>query len=65
MVDGKWFSRKGKSTSPEMTTEFINSVTERYIELFEKVSGKEFLKNENQKPLDRIRENVVNVLRGK
>ena len=59
------FQGKENQQVPEMTTEFINSVTERYIELFEKVSGKEFLKNENQKPLDRIRENVVNVLRGK
>jgi phosphoribosylaminoimidazole-succinocarboxamide synthase len=59
------FQGKENEQVPEMTTEFINSVTERYIELFEKVSGKEFLKNENQNPLDRIRENVVNVLQGK
>ena len=59
------FKERKINKFPEMTTEFINSVTERYIELFEKVSGKEFLKNENQNPLDRIRENVVNVLRGK
>ena len=58
------FQGKENQQVPEMTTEFINSVTERYIELFEKVSGKKFLKNEHQNPLERIRENVVNILRG-
>ena len=57
------FQGKENQQVPEMTTEFINSVTERYIELFEKVSGKKFLKNEHQNPLERIRENVVNILR--
>lgn len=58
------FQGKENQQVPEMTTEFINSVTERYIELFEKVSGKKFIKNEHQNPLERIRENVVNILRG-
>lgn len=58
------FQGKENQQVPEMTTEFINSVTERYIELFEKVSGRKFLKNEHQNPLERIRENVVNILRG-
>ena len=58
------FQGKENQQVPEMTTEFINSVTERYIELFENVSGKKFLKNEHQNPLERIRENVVNILRG-
>ena len=58
------FQGKENQQVPEMTTEFINSVTERYIELYEKVSGKKFLKNEHQNPLERIRENVVNILRG-
>ena len=58
------FQGKENQQVPKMTTEFINSVTERYIELFEKVSGKKFLKNEHQNPLERIRENVVNILRG-
>ena len=58
------FQGKENQQVPEMTTEFINSVTERYIELFEKVSGKKFLNNEHQNPLERIRENVVNILRG-
>lgn len=29
-----------------MTDEFVNSVTERYIELFEKITGQQFVKEE-------------------
>ncbi|MEC9187331.1 MAG: phosphoribosylaminoimidazolesuccinocarboxamide synthase [Bacteroidota bacterium] len=56
------FQGKENQQVPEMTAEFVNSVTERYVELFEKVSGQTFLKDENQNPLERIRKNVVNAL---
>ena len=56
------FQGKENQQVPEMTPEFVNSVTERYVELFEKVSGQRFLKDEHQNPLERIRENVVNAL---
>lgn len=36
------FQGKEGQTIPEMSDEFVNSVTERYIELYEKVSGKKF-----------------------
>ena len=56
------FQGKENQQVPEMTAEFVNSVTERYVELFEKVSGQTFLKDEHQNPLERIRKNVVNAL---
>ena len=56
------FQGKENQQVPEMTAEFVNSVTERYVELFEKVSGQAFLKDEHQNPLERIRKNVVNAL---
>ena len=56
------FQGKENQQVPEMTTEFVNSVTDRYVELFEKVSGQTFHKDEHQDPLERIRENVVNAL---
>ena len=56
------FQGKENQQVPEMTVEFVNSVTERYVELFEKVSGQAFLKDEHQNPLERIRKNVVNAL---
>ena len=56
------FQGKENQQVPKMTTEFVNSVTERYVELFEKVSGQAFLKYEHQNPLERIRKNVINAL---
>ena len=29
---------------PEMTDEFVNEVSERYIELYEKITGEKFIK---------------------
>ena len=56
------FQGKENQQVPVMTTEFVNSVTERYVELFEKVSGQGFLKDKHQNPLERIRKNVINAL---
>jgi phosphoribosylaminoimidazole-succinocarboxamide synthase len=43
---------------PEMTPEYIESVSERYIELFEKVSGDQFQRADNENRKQRIKENV-------
>ena len=43
---------------PELTDEFITSVTDRYIELFEKITGDKFVKAETATPVDRIEKNV-------
>jgi len=56
------FQGKENQQVPEMTAEFVNMITERYVELFEKVSGQAFLKDEHQNPLERIRKNVINAL---
>ncbi|PUZ23084.1 phosphoribosylaminoimidazolesuccinocarboxamide synthase [Chitinophaga parva] len=40
------FQGKEGQTVPEMTDEFVHSVTERYIELFEKITGKKFVKQQ-------------------
>ncbi len=38
------FQGKDGQQVPEMTDEFVNSVTDRYIELYEYISGKKFEK---------------------
>lgn len=38
------FQGKDGQQVPEMTDEFINSVSERYIELFENITGRQFVK---------------------
>ncbi len=43
------FQGKEGQQVPEMTDEFVNSVTERYIELFENITGKKFKKEDYSK----------------
>ena len=47
---------------PEMTEEFIQSVSNRYIELFEKVTGTPFVKAKTSSLHERIEENVAEYL---
>ena len=49
-------------TVPEMTPEFVQSVSERYIELYEKITGMKFVKADESKLTDRIAENTLNCL---
>ena len=53
------FRGKDGQKIPEMNKEFVKSVSERYIELFEKVSGTKFEKPELENPLERIEKNVL------
>ena len=53
------FKEKMVKRIPEMNKEFVKSVSERYIELFEKVSGTKFEKPELENPLERIEKNVL------
>lgn len=48
---------------PHMPEEFVNSVTDRYIELFEKITGDTFEKADNSSIEARIESNVLNALR--
>jgi len=56
------FQGKEGQTIPEMTPDFINLVTERYIELFEKVGGKSFIKSDQSDISSRIEKNVLSFL---
>ena len=48
---------------PEMTSEIVNSISERYIELYEKVTGKKFEKaDESDDILKRIEKNIADCL---
>ena len=47
---------------PNMPEEFVGSVTERYIELFEKITGDSFEKADNSDIEARIEMNVLNAL---
>jgi phosphoribosylaminoimidazole-succinocarboxamide synthase len=57
------FQGKEGQTVPEMTDEIVLSISERYIELFENISGEKFNKAEVSNITARIEENVVNYLK--
>tara|TARA_R110002012_G_scaffold6480_6_gene29925 strand:+ start:25324 stop:26271 length:948 start_codon:yes stop_codon:yes gene_type:complete len=46
-------------TVPEMTDEYIETVSERYIELYENITGDAFAKADTSNILDRIEKNVL------
>jgi phosphoribosylaminoimidazole-succinocarboxamide synthase len=56
------FQGKEGQEVPELKEEFINSVSERYIELFENLTGKPFEKAEISNIEQRIEKNITNYL---
>jgi phosphoribosylaminoimidazole-succinocarboxamide synthase len=49
-------------TMPDMPDEFVQTITERYIELYERISGNTFVKAETSDIANRIQSNVENYL---
>lgn len=56
------FQGKSGQEVPAMTTDFVNQVTERYIELYERITGDKFQKAEGADVLKRIERNVLEFL---
>ncbi len=49
-------------TMPDMPDEFVQTITNRYIELYERISGNTFVKSETSDIVNRIQSNVENYL---
>jgi phosphoribosylaminoimidazole-succinocarboxamide synthase len=63
----EWLMEKGfqgleGQKVPEMKDDFILQISNRYIELYEKITGEEFVKSESENPTERIEENVIETL---
>jgi phosphoribosylaminoimidazole-succinocarboxamide synthase len=56
------FQGKEGQTIPEMTPEKVASISERYIELYEKITGETFEKSQTDDIAGRIKQNVLNYL---
>jgi phosphoribosylaminoimidazole-succinocarboxamide synthase len=56
------FQGKEGQVVPEMTDERVKEISERYIELFEKITGKTFEKISLENSSERIKNNVENAL---
>lgn len=61
LIANSFQGKEGQSV-PEMSDEWINQISERYIELFEKVSGKKFIKDDSEDVLNRVETNITNYL---
>lgn len=57
------FQGKDGQEVPEMTDEVVNSISDRYIELFENVTGDSFEKPLENDPLNRIQTNINRYLK--
>ena len=57
LIENGFMGQEGQKV-PEMTPEFIESVSERYIELYEHITGKKFHKADETNLEDRIKTNV-------
>ncbi|MES2446804.1 MAG: phosphoribosylaminoimidazolesuccinocarboxamide synthase [Bacteroidota bacterium] len=56
------FQGKDGQVIPEMTEEIVTSISDRYIELYEQITGDKFVKNTSSNILQRIETNVNNAL---
>lgn len=63
LIDNGFQGKEGQVV-PVMTEEIINSISERYIELYEQITGDKFVKNLTSSIANRIEANVNNALTG-
>ncbi len=56
------FQGRDGDVLPEMTDEFVRSVSDRYIELYEKIIGEKFVKEDASNILKRVEKNIHSFL---
>ena len=56
------FQGKEGQQMPYMSSKYIDSVSDRYIELYEKILGKEFIKEDTSNILQRVEDNILEYL---
>ena len=52
------FQGKEGQVIPEMSDEWVNEISDRYIELYEKVTGEAFVKNDTENLKQRVEKNI-------
>jgi phosphoribosylaminoimidazole-succinocarboxamide synthase len=57
------FQGKEGQVIPEMTPEIVNSISDRYIELYEQITGEAFAKGDNKEVLTRVEGAINSALR--
>jgi phosphoribosylaminoimidazole-succinocarboxamide synthase len=62
LMDNGFQGKEGQQV-PEMTDEFVNEVSERYIELYEKITGEKFIRSDITNVPERIERNCRTFLK--
>lgn len=62
LIENGFMGKEGQQV-PEMTDEFVDSVSKRYIELYEHITGRKFEPAPESNLTERIEANVVNCLK--
>ncbi|MGB4401196.1 MAG: phosphoribosylaminoimidazolesuccinocarboxamide synthase [Daejeonella sp.] len=56
------FQGKEDQAIPKMDDEFVKSVSDRYIELYEHITGDKFIRQDNSDPISRVEHNISEAL---
>ena len=62
LMDNGFQGKEGQQV-PEMTYEIVTSISERYIELYEHITGEKFVKEDTSNIAERIEKNVTEYLK--
>lgn len=62
LIENNFQGKEGQQV-PDMSNEFVESVSQRYIELYENIAGEKFQKAEGQNIHERIEKNVLQALK--
>ncbi|MCF8452819.1 MAG: phosphoribosylaminoimidazolesuccinocarboxamide synthase [Pedobacter sp.] len=57
------FQGKEDQLIPEMTPEFVKSISDRYIELYEQITGDKFIKHDHSNALKRVENNIIEAIK--
>jgi len=63
LIENGFQGKEGQQV-PEMTPERVRSISERYIELYEQITGETFIKNDDQDRLTRMEQNIESAISG-
>ena len=61
LIENGFQGKEGQSI-PEMSEEYVTSVSERYIELYEHILGEKFVKSDVSNVIDRLEKNILTYL---
>jgi phosphoribosylaminoimidazole-succinocarboxamide synthase len=62
LMENGFQGREGEQI-PEMTDTKVNEISDRYIELFENITGEQFIKSEQENIASRIENNIIEYLK--